>query len=274
MRAAVVFLAVVCAVPALAQDRIVVAGSAVCEIVAELGLADQVVGRDTTCTHPPMFAGLPDMGYLRALSAEGLLSLGPDLILADGDAGPPETMALVEASAVPVVRVRAEYSEQGVIDRVGAVAAALGADGDPLVTRLRAEFAALAAAREGRAPVAALFILSAAGGRILASGRGTAADGILALAGGRNVLQDFQGYRQLTDEAIIAAAPEVIVMMDRGGEHALSDAQIVEHPALSLTPAGRAGRVVRMDGALLLGFGPRTPGAARALMTALGGLRR
>jgi iron complex transport system substrate-binding protein len=264
-------LAALAATPALAQERIVVAGSALCEVVAALGQTARVVGRDTTCTHPEAMAALPDVGYLRALSAEGLLSLGPDLILADVDAGPPETMALVQASDVPVVRVQADYTEDGVVTRIDTVAQALGVDPAPLVAQVQAGFATLAQTRQGRAPVRALFILSAAGGRVLASGTGTAADGILTLAGAQNVLTDFPGYRQLTDEALIAAAPEVIVMMDRAGDHALSDEAILAHPALGLTPAAQSGRIVRMDGVFLLGFGPRTPEAALALMAAMGG---
>lgn len=261
--------------PALAQDRVVVAGSALCEVVAALGQTHRVVGRDTTCTYPDAMAALPDIGYLRALSAEGLLSLGPDLILADVDAGPPETMALITASAVPVVRVHADFTEAGVIERIATVGAALGVDAAPLLDQVQAGFDHLARTRAEQAalhaPVRVIFILSASGGRVLASGLGTAADGILALAGAENAIDAFDGYRQLTDEAITAAAPDVIVMMDRSGDHALSDAQILAHPALGLTPAGQAGRVVRMDGVFLLGFGPRTPQAAQALQDALRG---
>ena len=257
------------ALPAVAQERIVVAGSALCEIVAALDATDRMVGRDTTCTYPESMADLPDMGYLRALSAEGLLSLNPDLILADVDAGPPETMDLVAATDVPVVRVEADFTQTGVIERIDAVAQALGVDGGPLAMQVEAEFEALAQARAGAGPVSAMFVLSAAGGRILASGAGTAASGMLDLAGAENAITGFEGYRQLTDEAITAAAPDVIVMMDRAGDHALDDAAIIAHPALGLTPAAQNGRIVRMDGVYLLGFGPRTPAAARDLMTAL-----
>ncbi|WP_370207716.1 heme/hemin ABC transporter substrate-binding protein [Pararhodobacter marinus] len=257
------------ALPAPAQERIVVAGSALCEIVAALDATDRMVGRDTTCTYPESMADLPDMGYLRALSAEGLLSLNPDLILADVDAGPPETMELVAATDVPVVRVEADFTEAGVLARIDAVAQALGVDGGPLAAQVGAEFEALAEARGGSEPVRAMFILSAAGGRVLASGEGTAASGMLALAGAENAITGFEGYRQLTDEAITAAAPDAIVMMDRAGDHALDDAAIIAHPALGLTPAAQDGRIVRMDGVYLLGFGPRTPAAARDLMTAL-----
>src|SRR5690606_21643015 len=125
-----------------------------------------------------------------------------------------------------------------------------------------ARFDALEQARDAiDTPLRAMFILSAQGGRIMASGGNTAASGILALAGVENAVTGFEGYRLLTDEAVAAAAPDAIIMMDRDGDHALTDAQIIAHPALGVTPAGQAMRVVRMDGLFLLGFGPRTPDA-------------
>lgn len=259
------------AAPAMAQERVVVAGSALGEIVAALGAEGRLVGRDTTVMYPERLLALPDLGYLRALSAEGLLSLGPDLILADADAGPPETLALVEATSVPVLRVEADYTEQGVLARIDTVAAALHVDGGALRAEVEAAFTDLAAARERARPVRAMFILSAVGGRVLASGQGTAADGIFRLAGAENAVTGFDGYRQLTDEAIIAAAPEAIVMMTRSGDHALSDDQIRAHPALGLTPAAEDARIIRIDGGYLLGFGPRTPEAAMDLLDALEG---
>ncbi|MFN4101558.1 MAG: hemin ABC transporter substrate-binding protein, partial [Pararhodobacter sp.] len=183
------------AAPAVAQERIVVAGSALAEIVVALGAGDRLVGRDTTVSFPESLRDLPDVGYLRALSAEGLLSLGPDMILADADAGPPETLALIEATEVPVVRVSESYSEAGVLARIDAVAAALQLDGLPLRTEVEAAFRDLAEARETAAPVRAIFGLSASGGRIMAAGQGTGAEGIFRLAGVENAITGVDGYR-------------------------------------------------------------------------------
>jgi iron complex transport system substrate-binding protein len=116
-----------------------------------------------------------------------------------------------------------------------------------------------------------LFILSFKDGRILASGSGTAADGIIALAGGVNAIEGFAGYKQLADEAVIGARPDVVLMMDRAGGHATTEAELFAHPALGSTPAGAARRLIRMDGAYLLGFGPRTADAIHDLAAALYG---
>lgn len=131
---------------------------------------------------------------------------------------------------------------------------------------------ALAAAEEAAAggePRRVLFVLSMQGGRVMASGRGTAAAGIIEMAGGENAVTAFEGYKPLTDEAVAEARPDVILMMDRGGGHGADDAALLAHPALETTPAARNGAVVRMDGLLLLGFGPRTPEAVTALSRAL-----
>ena len=267
-----VALTMATALPAQASERVVVIGGALAEIVHALGQADRMVGRDTTASYPPEIAALPDVGYMRALSPEGLLRLAPDLIIADEGAGPPETIDLMLRAEVPFVQIDAAFDEAGVLARIHEVAGALDVDGGgaALAAVVAARFDALEQARDAiDTPLSAMFILSAQGGRIMASGENTAASGILALAGVENAVTGFDGYRLLTDEAVAAAAPDAIIMMDRDGDHALSDAQIIAHPALGVTPAGQAMRVVRMDGLFLLGFGPRTPDAALALMDAL-----
>ncbi len=118
-----------------------------------------------------------------------------------------------------------------------------------------------------------LFILTAQDGKILGSGSKTAADGIIRFAGGVNAIEGFAGYRQLSDEAIITAKPDLILMMDRGDDdaHAAVEAQLFALPAIQSTPAGRSHNFVRMNGAYLLGFGPRTADAVRDLAVALYG---
>ena len=114
-----------------------------------------------------------------------------------------------------------------------------------------------------------LFILSLQGGRVLAGGRDTQAQGIIEMAGGINAVDAFTGYKQMTDEAVTEAAPDVILMMDRGGDHAVEDDVLLQMPAIRTTPAARAEAVIRMPGLYLLGFGPRTAAAARDLNAAI-----
>lgn len=81
-------------------------------------------------------------------------------------------------------------------------------------------------------------------------------------------MEGFDGYSQISDEAILMADPDVILMMDRSGDHAADDAQIAAHPVLGRTRAAETGAILRQPGLLLLGFGPRTPEAVEALSDA------
>jgi iron complex transport system substrate-binding protein len=108
------------------------------------------------------------------------------------------------------------------------------------------------------------------GGKILASGTDTAADGMIKLAGAVNAIDGFTGYKQLTDEAVISAKPDAILLMQRAGQ-SMTDEQVLQHPAIGSTPAGEAKNIIRMDGAYLLGFGPRTANAIRDLASGLYG---
>ncbi len=252
--------------------RVVALGGSVTEILYALGLDDRIVAVDTTSLYPPEAkAEHPDVGYLRALSAEGVLSVGPSLIIAEADAGPAEAVSLLEQASVPFLKAPAVHDPAGVAGKIAFVAKAMGeeAKGRALAEAVTADLDTITGATAGienRARV--LFVLSAAGGRIMAAGEGTSADTMIRLAGAANAVSGFGGYKPLNDEAILAAAPEVVVMMAQGPA-ADDRGEVLSLPALKQTPAGRDGRLVTMDGLYLLGFGPRTAHAIRDLAHAI-----
>ncbi len=253
-------------------SRLVVIGGSLTEIVYALGEEEHLVARDSTSTVPSEAAKLPDIGYMRQLSPEGVLSVAPTAILALEGSGPPETMDVLSRASVPLTVVPETYDRAGILRKIRFVGAALGQDAK--AEELAAEVAQdIDAARSLIDGVAArkrvLFILSLQGGRILASGTGTAADGIIRMAGGVNAMDAFTGYKQVSDEAVTQARPDVILMMSRGGDLDAADAELLANPALAGTPAGQNRAIVRMEGSYLLGFGPRTAGAIRDLSTAL-----
>ena len=264
------------AAPMLAQDgqRVISLGGSVTEIAVALGAQDRLIARDTTSNYPPEIEDLPDVGYIRALSPENVLALSPDLIIAESDAGPPEAVEVLKSAGIPFALMPEANGPDAIPAKIAAVAEALGKveEGKALSANVSAGLeAAKARAAAVAAPKRVLFILSLQGGRVMAGGEGTEAEGIIRLAGGVNAGTGFQGYKPMTDEAVIAAAPDAILMMDREGDMAIADAEALAHPALAETPAGKAGAVIRMDGMLMLGFGPRTPEAADALYQALYG---
>ncbi|MCV3240827.1 heme/hemin ABC transporter substrate-binding protein [Mesorhizobium sp. ZC-5] len=255
--------------------RVVAIGGSVTEIVYALGLEKRLVARDSTSVYPQAVFQLPDVGYMRQLSPEGVLSVNPDAIIALEGSGPRETVDVLKKASVPFVMVPEKFDRDGIIEKIKVVGHALGDEGKAaeLARSVEADIdaaEALTARITERKRV--LFILSMQGGKILASGTDTAADGIIAMAGAVNVVSDYSGYKQLSDEAIIDAKPDVILMMDRGGDdHAATGNDLFAHPAIASTPAGQAKKLIRMDGAYLLGFGPRTAAAIRDLSAALYG---
>ncbi|MFE3838492.1 heme/hemin ABC transporter substrate-binding protein [Pseudogemmobacter sonorensis] len=261
------------AAPALAEsypeaDRIVSIGGSVTEIVVELGAEARLIARDTTSNHPASILELPDVGYIRALSPEGVLALDPDLIISEQGAGPVEAVEVLRSAGIPFIEMPGDPTPAGIATKIRAVGETLGLSD-------RAEALAVSvteglAAAEARAEAVTgkkrvLFVLAIQSGRVMAGGTGTAAEGIIELAGGTNAGTGFAGYKQMTDEAVLEANPDVILMMNREGDLQIANDDILSHPALSQTLAAETGLILRMDGMLMLGFGPRTPAAADEL---------
>lgn len=255
-------------------SRIASIGGSVTEIVYALGEEKKLVARDSTSVFPEAATALPDVGYMRQLSPEGVLSVNPSGLLMLEGSGPQETIDVLAKASVPLVTVPETYDHDGILKKIEIVGRALGAEEKAAVLSAEVD-AELDAAEKLTAGIAqkkrVLFVLSLQGGKVLAAGDHTAANGIIEMAGAVNAVEGFAGYKQLSDEAAILARPDVILMMEGGAGHSLPDAEIFGHPALAPTPAGQGKRLVRMDGNYLLGFGPRTAAAIKDLATALYG---
>jgi iron complex transport system substrate-binding protein len=252
-----------------ADGRIVAVGGSVTEIVYALGEADRLLAVDSTSLYPAETHDLPNVGYMRQLSAEPILALGPDMVLAIADSGPPAALEQIEDAGVPVVTVPDDYTPEGVLDKIEVIAAALGVEekGRALRAEVAAELDAVKAAfGDVSARPRVLFLLTISQGRTtVAAGRRTSAEGIIHLAGGVNAIDGFESYKPLSPEAAVAAAPEVLLVTRRSLDLLGGLEGLLSIPEVALTPAAQNGRVVTMDGLLLLGFGPRTAEAAGLL---------
>ena len=209
----------------------------------------------------------PNVGYMRQLSAEGVLGLAPSLVLATEGSGPKETIAVLEKRGGSLRHGAGPHTGESILDKIALIADAVGVPerGACLATNVRRDLAALSDIRAGiNKPARVLFILSFMNGRPMVAGSGTAADGIIKLAGAINAAGDFQGYKIVSDEAIVAAKPDAILSMVRQ-DFKLTPEEVFGHPAFSATPAAASKALIGMDGLYLLGFGPRTArGGARS----------
>lgn len=252
--------------------RIVSIGGTVTEILYALGQEERIVAVDSTSTYPAAAAQKPDVGYIRQLSAEGVLSQKPELIVAEEGAGPADAIAILAASGIPFVTIPTPPEPEAIAGKIRAVGAAVGKteDAEQLATRVDADLKALQARLAGLSgpKKRVLFALSLSNGRVMAAGTHTSADAIIRLAGGVNAAAAVTGYKPLSDEAVIAAAPEVVLVMDNPALHLTAEAAFAL-PALQSSPAGKANAFIAMDGLYLLGLGPRTPAAALDLAARL-----
>lgn len=257
-------------------SRLVSVGGDVTEIVYALGEEGRLIARDSTSTYPDAARKLPDIGYMRALSPEGILAVNPTAIIAVEGSGPPEALSVLRNASLPFETVPQTYDRDGILKKIDVVGALLGVPdkAKALEQKVAADLDAAIANSEKRPQAErkrVLFILSNQNGKILASGDKTAADGIIQLAGAINAVSGFSGYKPMTDEAIIEAKPDVILIMDREGPLSMKNEDLLKQPAIALTPAAGHKAIVRMDGLHLLGFGPRTAGAVRELNAAIYG---
>ena len=258
-------------------SRVAVIGGSLLEIVYALGEEGKVVARDTTGIFPPEATALPDVGYMRTLSPEGVLSVNPSALLVVEGSGPPEALDVLSKGSIPYVTVPEDFSHQGILAKVRAVGQALGVTdkAEALAATLDADLKTAEAATS-QIPDAerkrVLFVISVQEGKIRAAGSGTAAHGIITLAGGINPLAEMQGYQTLSDEALITANPDYVVMMQNSGAGDFS-ADLAANAALAASPALQRGHLLKVDGAFMLGFGPRTPKAILTLAHELYGDR-
>ncbi|MFP4551820.1 MAG: hemin ABC transporter substrate-binding protein [Spirochaetales bacterium] len=256
-------------------SRVVSLGSAVSEIIVALEQTDRLVGVDLTSTFPEeALAAIPKTGYVRDLSAEGILSLDPTLVIGTVDMGPPEVIEQIESAGVSVAVVPEDDSIAGSAERVRFIAELLSAlqEADSVIADIDDQESELLQLI-GDVPVdqrpSVLFIYARGAGTVMVSGAGTSADAMIQLAGGRNAVAGFGGYRPLTPEAAIGANPDYILLTSSGLGSLGGVEGLAEIPGIAQTDAFAARRILAYDDIYLLSFGPRAASAALELAEAL-----
>lgn len=264
--------ALAAALPAQAQTaaparRLVSLSGALTEIVYLLNAQNLLVGTDTTSLYPEAAQKTAKVGYVRQLSAEGLLSLRPDAVIGTSDAGPPVVLDQIRQAGVRVALVKAQHNWAEVQEKIKVVGRETGrsADADKLLAQLDGQWNSIQAqvAKAQRKP-RVLFVMSHSGSPQVA-GKGTAANALMQYAGCVNAIDQFDGYKPLTAEAMASAAPEVIINTTQGIEALGGEAAFWKRPELALTPAFAKKALVTLEASHLLGFGPRLPTAVQAL---------
>ncbi|MEM7029028.1 MAG: hemin ABC transporter substrate-binding protein [Chloroflexota bacterium] len=251
------------------DSRIVALGGPVTEIVFALGAGERVVAVDTSSGYPESVKELPQVGYQRRISAEPILAMNPTLILATEEAGPPEAIQQLKDSGVTVLVLPREDTIEGAKEKIRRFAQALGleAKGEDLIAQMEADLAEAAAvlAQVDQAPTV-MFIYARGADSVSAAGTDTGAAAMIELAGAVNAISEYEGYKPLTAESAVTAAPDVLLLFTSGLQSVGGAEGLLGIPGLAQTPAGAEQAVIDMDGLYLTGFGPRTGKAVKELV--------
>lgn len=247
-----------------ATDRIVPLTGALAETVFTLGLRDHVVARDVTATFEQA-KKLPVVTRGHDVSAESVLSLKPTLVLAETTTGPAEAVGRIRDAGVPVVVLDPAKKLSDVGPRIDKVAEALGVRtaGDELRRRTEQR---LDAARKGiphdaKKPRVAFLYLRGSASVYMLGGPGSGADSLIEAAGGADAGVESglkREFTPVTSEALAKAAPDVLLVMDKGLQSVGGVDGLLKIPGVAQTPAGMDRRVASADDGTLLSFGPRT----------------
>ena len=250
-----------------AAEKLVSIGGDVTEIVYALGAGNELVARDSTSLRPKAVLALPDVGYMRQLNTEGILSLHPSMVLSSELAEPSLVLQQLSQNGVKVVRVPGTPSITTVPEKIEVIAGALNrqAEGEKLIATYRSQLSTI---RHDALPVKMLFVMSHGGMSSMAAGQNTAADAMITSVGAKNAMQGFSRYRPLSQEGVIASAPDILLLTADGVKTLGGLDQVWKLPGVAMTPAGKNKRVLVLDDMSLLGFGLQTPAVMAQLRQA------
>ncbi|GAA4916322.1 heme/hemin ABC transporter substrate-binding protein [Mucilaginibacter defluvii] len=240
--------------------RIITLNNTLTETVDALGLGKNLVAVDVTSTYPAYVTKLPKASKNRSVSAEGLLSFNPDIVLAAEGGINKEIEYQLTAAGIKVIQIKQVYSPAGTYQLIKDVAAALQvpAKGSALIKLLQAKVnKAISFVKQHPKKTKVLFIYARGTGVMMVAGKKTSIDAMINLAGGQNAVTGFDDFKPFTTEALVEANPDMILMFDFGFSSLGGTESILKIPGMLQTNAGKSKRIVQMDSNLLVGFSTR-----------------
>lgn len=245
-------------------SRIVSLNGAITEILIALDLQENLVGVDVSSTYPEEVTKLPNIGYYRKLSDEGILGLNPTLIIGEDEAGPSRVISRLRKADVSLELIHTDLSEKGVIQRIKDVAKAVELEdkGEAFLASFQQDLndakQAPGLAEEDETP-SVLGVYARGAGLSMVGGKETAFDVVINLAGANNAMGELTGFQPLSPEALATSNADIILIPHDGLEALGGIDGLLNFPGIKQTPAGKEKRILTYDDQLLLGLGPRLP---------------
>lgn len=253
--------------------RIISLSGFLTEVLYEVGLGDQLVGTDITSTYPEAVESLPKLGHISQLNAEAILALQPEVILVESRQAENQVLKQLENAGIRIVAIPTGHQLGNALQAAKALQKHLLIPEqriDQLQAQIRKDSLQLenTLSQFTKKPKV-LFIYARGAGRMQVAGNNTSAAAIIELAGGENAINTFDNFQVLTPEALVGAAPDVILMFSSGLASLDGRSGLAQIPGMSQTPAFQQDRIVTMDGHYLTAFGPRVGQAAVELAQAI-----
>jgi iron complex transport system substrate-binding protein len=256
--------------PTDAKDaRYVVISPIYNEIIWALGAQNTVVGIDLSTTYPPEVKNVQTVGYHRALSAEGILSLHPTAIIHDNNIGPPQVVQQLQQLNIPMKTFAAKNDS---FDGTKALIREMGAyfhketRAEELCNTMDTQRAAsLEKVKQYTDhPRVAVIHFGRASNVYLVVGKGGGGDGggvsqMIEFAGGEMAVENRGMQRMESPEIIAKANPDVVLLTDYGYDRLNGSIdQIKALPGVATSNAARDNRIFRIEENVLNYFGPRS----------------
>jgi len=250
-----------------ANQRIVIAGGSLTEIVFALGAGDEVVGVDKTSSYPEKVKQLPQIGYWKLLNIEGVLSLKPTLFITLNDVEPDNVIQKVSESKVDVLALqRVPGTIELLYENINKIASKLNKqkEGELLINRIKTNLADIQTKIATHPQKTKVLSLMSMSGTNSVAGKNTTIDALIAIAGGEN-LAKHNSFKSYTAESIIAINPEVIILNKYSIDQLGGLDKIATIPGITETAAFKNNRITIIDDSYLFGIGPRVDEAAKLL---------
>ena len=248
---------------ALNHSRIVIAGGSLTEIVYLLGQEKKLVGVDITSKYPLSATKLTSIGYLRNLSAEGILSLSPTLLLAESDIGPPAVLNQLNKTSLETKIISDDLTMAGIKNKIDCIVSILNLkknnyisiynDIKDKITKIE-KYKSLNEKRNKKV----LIVLMMRGTSPIIAGKNTSGHGLISSLGLLNSMSQVDGWKPVSKEEIILSNPDYVIVTNRTFNSFLSSKDFILKTGLNFTNAGEDNNLIIEDGMALLGFGPRT----------------
>jgi len=243
-------------------SRIVTLSGDLTEVVWKLGFGTSVVATDVTTVYPPEAVGLPVVGVGRFLSAEGVLAQAPTLVIGDTQTAPVDAIEQIRSAGVPVVILEVPTTFEGLYDKVRDLSDALGVPerGATLVQEIESDIGtALSKVGPVDTEPGVAFVYSRGPDVMLLFGSDMTTQPLIEAAGAIDVgaASGVNGTVSVTPEALVTAAPDVIIITSEGLQALGGEQGLLAIPGFTETPAGREGRILDYPEGDFLTFGPR-----------------